>query len=228
MEIFKSHSSRFFQAHSIRQGCSTLICVGGYIISLWCPGGAAKKKESIEFVSGDKQRMGVCDSWCLLRAVSKGFSLICHHPLSDKPRRQAVPLVKCHTSAQRVGAHRTLLALLRLHVEELTLTTGKGWKTKAKLRNSYLKNKKTKNLWIYCTESLRPDPVELCTCWVCWESPPSILPQACHTLCTQSGNQTERGNDICEIHTAGSHIFKQVDKIHRRKIKWVMIGIKSN
>lgn len=43
VEIFKGHSSRFLQAHSVGQRCSALICVWGYIIALWSPGWAGER-----------------------------------------------------------------------------------------------------------------------------------------------------------------------------------------
>ena len=61
-----------------------------------------------------------------LGAVCDDVLAVRVHPLGDKTRWQAVPLVKGHAGAQRVGASSALLALLRLHVEVLPLTTGKG------------------------------------------------------------------------------------------------------
>lgn len=62
----------------------------------------------------------------LLGAVRAGIPFIRCHTESDKTSRQAVPVIKCHAGAQRVGACSTLLALLRLHVKELPLTTGES------------------------------------------------------------------------------------------------------
>lgn len=46
--------------------------------------------------------------------------------MGDETRGQSVPLVEGYAGAQGVGAHGAFLALLRLHVQELTLTTGEG------------------------------------------------------------------------------------------------------
>lgn len=57
-------------------------------------------------------------------AVREGDLVVCVHPLVGEPRRKAVPLIKGHAGAQRVGARRTLPAPLRLHVQKLPLVTG--------------------------------------------------------------------------------------------------------
>lgn len=71
---------------------------------------------------------------------------ICVHPMGDKTRWQAVPLLKGHAGAQRVGACSTLLALLLLHVKELPLTTGKGYERKRKSEKRNVKQHSKKKM----------------------------------------------------------------------------------
>lgn len=69
-----------------------------------------------------------------LGAICEDVLAIRVHPVGDKAGRQAVPLIKGYAGAQRVGACSALLALLRLHVQKLPLTTGEGYEGKRKSR----------------------------------------------------------------------------------------------
>lgn len=59
------------------------------------------------------------------------------YAMGDKTCWQAVPLIKGHAGAQRVGSCGTLLALLRLHVEELPFLAGEIYKRTTTIGNEH-------------------------------------------------------------------------------------------